>query len=233
MHKHPFFLVQSMYIEKSIYRLNRRKKLNSHTVQYPLILLIGIFSFLSNVKAQTDLIDLEIISTEFEYEIRYATTNNFVGEKLYECPKCLLRPEVVKALILANQYFCENGYRIKIYDCYRPLDIQMKMWSKVPRATYVANPNELGSIHNRGAAVDITLVTLEGCYVNMGTDFDHFGPKAHIDNQNLSDEINQNRTLLFDGMRSSGFNTIRTEWWHFSYRNNSFFNIENTPLPCD
>lgn len=207
--------------------------MKSLTLPYPLILLLGIFSFLTNVKAQVDLIDLESLSNEFEYEMRYATSNNFVGEILYECPKCLLRAEVAKALILANQYFCDNGYRIKIFDCYRPLDTQMKMWSKVPRATYVANPNKEGSIHNRAAAVDITLVTLEGCEVDMGSDFDHFGPKAHSDNPNISDEIKLNRNLLFSGMRSFGFFTIRTEWWHFSYQKNLSYPIENIPLPCN
>ena len=88
------------------------------------------FSFSSEAKFQEPLVNLENLSTEFRYEIRYATPNNFIGETLYDCPKCLLRPEVAEALLQANQYFCEKGYRIKIYDCYRPLDVQKKMWAK-------------------------------------------------------------------------------------------------------
>ncbi len=184
-------------------------------------------------KAQKTLVDIATLSTEFAYEIRYATPNNFIGETLYDCPKCLLRHEIAQALLEANQYFCEKGYRIKIYDCYRPLDVQKKMWAKVPRATYVGNPYGNGSIHNKGAAVDITLETLDGCYVEMGSDYDYFGREAHIDNYNFSKEILANRKLLFEGMRKFGFNTIRTEWWHFSFRKNWLYKTLNIPLPCN
>ena len=197
----------------------------------PFILLL--FSFSSEKIPQNDLVDISEISSEFEYEIRYATPNNFIGEKLYDCPKCLLRPQVAQALLAANQYFCERGYRIKIFDCYRPLDVQKKMWAKVPRATYVANPYEKGSIHNKGAAVDITLVTLEGCYLDMGSDYDFFGRAAHIDNLNFSEEILARRKLLSEGMQIHGFKTVRTEWWHFSFKKNWSYETLNTPLPCD
>ncbi len=199
-----------------------------------ILFFICIFlSFSSEEKFQEPLVNLEKLSTEFSYEIRYATPNNFIGETLYDCPKCLLRPEVAGALLQANQYFCEKGYRIKIYDCYRPLDVQRKMWAKVPRPTYVGNPSGNGSIHNKGAAVDITLETLEGCYVEMGSDYDYFGREAHIDNYNFSKEILNNRKLLFEGMRKFGFNTIRTEWWHFSFQKNWSYKTLNVPLPCD
>lgn len=199
-------------------------------------LLFSVLFFLgicSKVNAQEKLVNLKELSTEFEYEIRYATPNNFIGETLYDCEVCLLVPEVAEALLLANQYFCEKGYRIKIYDCYRPLDVQKKMWKKVPRATYVGNPYGNGSIHNKGAAIDMTLETLEGCYVEMGSDYDYFGREAHIDNYNFSKEILDNRKLLFEGMRKFGFNTIRTEWWHFSYKKNRSYKTLNDPLPCD
>ncbi|PKA84127.1 D-alanyl-D-alanine dipeptidase [Ulvibacter sp. MAR_2010_11] len=182
---------------------------------------------------QNELVFLSDLSTEFNYEIRYATPDNFIGETLYNCAKCLLRPEVAQALLQANQFFCEKGYKIKIYDCYRPLDVQKKMWSKVPRPTYVANPYGSGSIHNKGAAVDITLETLEGCYVEMGSDYDFFGPAAHIDNYNFSNKILANRRLLIEGMRKYGFNTVRTEWWHFNFQRNRSYTTLNIPLPCE
>lgn len=200
---------------------------------YLLLFTCLSFSFSSEEKTQSPLVNLEDLSTEFSYEIRYATPNNFIGETLYDCPKCLLRPDVAEALLKANQFFCEKGYRIKIYDCYRPLDVQKKMWAKVPRATYVGNPYGNGSIHNKGAAVDITLETLDGCYVEMGSDYDYFGREAHIDNYNFSKEILANRKLLFEGMRKVGFNTIRTEWWHFSFQKNWSYKTLNIPLPCD
>ena len=182
---------------------------------------------------QSDLMDMAFYGTEFNYEIRYATPDNFIGETLYDCDKCLLQPEVATAVWEANQYFCELGYKIKFYDCYRPLDVQKFMWSKVPRPTYVANPYGKGSIHNRAAAVDISLVTLEGCFVEMGSDYDFFGRASHIDNYNFSTEILNNRKLLIEGMRKHGFQTVRTEWWHYSFRKNYGFPILNRELPCE
>lgn len=199
----------------------------------PFLTAVLFFGFSSEKTLQAPLVDIESLSTEFNYEIRYATPNNFIGEALYDCSKCLLQPEVAEALLNANQYFCEMGYRIKIYDCYRPLDVQKKMWAKVPRPTYVGNPFGNGSVHNKGAAVDLTLETLEGCYVEMGSDYDYFGREAHIDNYNFPKEILANRKLLFEGMRKFGFNTIRTEWWHFSYKKNWSYKTLNVPLPCD
>jgi len=183
--------------------------------------------------SQNSLISLATLSSEFSYEIRYATPNNFIGETLYDCAVCLLQPEVSEALLKANQYFCERGYRIRIYDCYRPLDVQKKMWAKVPRPTYVANPYGKGSVHNKGAAIDMTLETLEGCFLEMGSDYDFFGRAAHIDNYNLSEEILERRKLLFEGMRKFGFQTVRTEWWHFSFRKNWSYPTLNEALPCD
>lgn len=198
-----------------------------------LILSLLSVTFSSWVLIQKPLIDLAKFSDQFTYEIRYATSNNFIGETLYDCPKCLLRPEVAEALLEANKYFHEKGYRIRIYDCYRPLDVQKKMWTKMPRPGYVGNPYGNGSIHNRGAAVDMTLETLEGCHVEMGSEYDHFGKAAHIDNYDFSKEILENRKILFEGMRKFGFAPIRTEWWHFSFRKNLSYGILNIPLPCD
>jgi D-alanyl-D-alanine dipeptidase len=198
-------------------------------------LLLASLLFLIPVKplVSDDLMDMAYYGTEFDYEIRYATPDNFIGETLYDCVKCLLQPEVAKAVWEANQYFCELGYKIKFYDCYRPLDVQKYMWSKVPRPTYVANPYGKGSIHNRAAAVDITLVTLDGCFVEMGSDYDFFGRASHIDNYNFASEILNNRKLLIEGMPKHGFQTVRTEWWHYSFRKNYGFPILNVRLPCD
>lgn len=156
------------------------------------------FIFFMVGTAQSKLINIASLSPDFSYEIRYATTNNFVGVELYDCGKCLLQTDVAEALHKANLHFLKMGYKIKVFDCYRPLDIQKKMWEKVPNAAYVANPYGKGSIHNRGAAVDLTLVTLEECELDMGTDYDFFGREAHIDYLKLSDTILQNRKVLLD-----------------------------------
>ena len=198
------------------------------------ILLFLSFLFVgTNTLQKSLLIDMNIYGAEFDYEIRYATVNNFIGEVLYDCSKCLLQPEVAEAVFKANQYFCELGYKLKFYDCYRPLDVQKYMWSKVPRPTYVANPYGKGSIHNKGAAVDITLVTLDGCFVDMGSDYDFFGRASHIDNFNFSSEILENRKLLREGMIAHGFRTVRTEWWHYSFKQSWRFKTMNEKLHCE
>lgn len=200
-----------------------------------LFILFSIFisSYVTAQNNEDELVNLQELSDDFVYEMRYATANNFIAEQLYDCAKCMLRPEVAEALVKANEYFMSIGYRIRIYDCYRPLDVQKIMWNKVPRAGYVGNPYGNGSIHNRGAAVDMTIETMDECHVDMGTEFDHLGPAAHINNYNFPKGIINNRNLLFEGMKKFGFSPIRTEWWHFHYKKTHSYSILNVPLPCD
>ena len=165
--------------------------------------------------ADTTFILLADYNSDFEFDIRYATKNNFLDAKVYECAACYTRVKTAKALINANKEFMKHGFRIKFFDCYRPNSVQHKMWAIVPNPQYVANPVK-GSIHNKGGAVDITLVTLDGKEVDMGTDFDYFGKKAYHDNTDLPAHILENRRLLKQTMEKHGFWSIRTEWWHYN-----------------
>ena len=164
--------------------------------------------------------------------MRYATNNNFLKSTVYECNACLLRKEVARDLVKANDHFMAKGYRIKLFDCYRPLDVQKKMWKILPDARYVANPSR-GSIHNRGGAVDLTLVDESGTELDMGTDFDHFGKEAHHDYQNLDPTVIQNRKLLKDGMEKFGFKPISTEWWHYNFRSTRDYPVSNFKTKCN
>lgn len=185
--------------------------------------------------AQNDLqsfVRLADLDDTFAYDMRYATDNNFLKEKVYECDLCVIRMEVAKSLIAANEYFKNLGYKIKFFDCYRPLDVQKKMWEVFPNPKYVANP-EYGSIHNRGGAVDITLVDELGNQLDMGTKFDHFGEEAHHAYSNLSPEVLKNRKLLKEGMISSGFTAIRTEWWHYNFGSSKKYTVSNFQVECE
>ncbi|WP_188441572.1 M15 family metallopeptidase [Planktosalinus lacus] len=195
--------------------------------------LLLLFSGFSISKNQTEnpLVDITELSSMFYLDIRYATANNFLKEPLYDCAKCLLLPEVAEAVINASYYFCDRGYALKFFDCYRPLSVQKQMWEKVPNPIYVADP-AVGSVHNRGAAVDVTLATLEGEPVAMGTDYDFFGKAAHIDNFNLPEEVLANRKVLQEGMLYFSFATIQSEWWHFNYKNKSGAPVMDAPLSC-
>lgn len=197
-----------------------------------ILYFILLFSFTSFLKKADNLVSINSLSSTFLLDIRYATTNNFLNEKLYDCSVCLLLPEVAEALNNANYYFCDRGYVMSIFDCYRPLSVQKKMWAKKSNPIYVADP-AIGSVHNRGAAIDLTLRTVNGEDIDMGTAYDFFGRAAHIDNLNLPNEVLENRKILQDGMKSFGFATIQSEWWHFNFVKKSGAPVLNIPLPCN
>lgn len=180
----------------------------------------------------TTFVDLSDYSDAFVYDMKYATEDNFLKSKVYDCAACLLRLKTVKALVNANENFIKKGYRIKIFDCYRPLDIQKKMWTIVPNPKFVANPAK-GSIHNRGGAVDITLVTLDGQEVEMGTSFDFFGQEAAHGYPFLDKKIMDNRKLLKKIMKKNGFVSFDSEWWHYSLSNASKDAVANTKWKCN
>ncbi len=182
--------------------------------------------------ADTTFVRLADYSPDFAYELRYATENNFLKAQVYECAECYTRVKTARALIAANRDFMEKGYRIKFFDCYRPNDVQYKMWEIVPNPQYVADPRK-GSIHNKGGAVDITLQTLEGRELDMGTDFDFFGRKAYHDNTDLPANILENRKLLKETMEAHGFWSIRTEWWHYNLGTASNDPVANFTWKCD
>jgi len=179
------------------------------------------FPSLENI-ADSTFIRLADYSDGFSYEMRYATTNNFLKAKVYDCAECYTRAKTAKALLLANADFKKQGYKIKFFDCYRPNDVQYKMWAIVPNPQYVANPVK-GSIHNKGGAVDITLVTLSDEAVDMGTDFDFFGKRAYHDNLDLESDVLKHKY---------GFWSIRTEWWHYNLSSASNDAIANFKWSC-
>lgn len=148
-------------------------------------------------------------------DMRYATPDNFLHQVLYPCDKCYLRPDVAKALQQAAQAAANMNVRLVLFDCYRPHAVQKKMWELVPDTNYVADPN-IGSMHNRGLAVDLSLATPDSTLLNMGTPFDFFGPEASIEYAALPDSVRQNRLLLRSIMENAGFSVLPTEWWHYA-----------------
>jgi len=179
----------------------------------------------------TTFVNLKDFSPDFVYDMKYATDDNFLKSKVYDCAECYLRYKTVKALISANQRFMKKGFKIKLFDCYRPLDIQKKMWAIVPNPEYVANPSK-GSIHNRGGAVDITLVDFDGKELDMGTSFDFFGKEASHDYLDFSKEIRNNRKLLRKVMAKEHFNSFDSEWWHYNLKTGLKDGVSNFKWEC-
>jgi zinc D-Ala-D-Ala dipeptidase len=186
----------------------------------------------SPIVNDTTFVNLKDYSKDFVYDMKYATSDNFLKAKVYDCAECFLRLKTVKALIAANAAFMKMGYKIEIFDCYRPLDIQKRMWKIVPNPSYVADPAK-GSIHNRGGAVDITLVDSTGAALDMGTPFDFFGIEASHNYQNLSQEIIANRELLKRTMIEKGFNSFDSEWWHYNLKSALNDKVSNAKWKCD
>jgi zinc D-Ala-D-Ala dipeptidase len=180
----------------------------------------------------TTFVKLIDFSSDFVIDMKYATKDNFLKNKVYDCDECYLRLKTVKSLVQANEEFIALGYRIKLFDCYRPLDIQKKMWAIIPNTDYVANPAK-GSIHNRGGAVDITLIDKKGKELDMGTSFDFFGPEASHNYQDISKKIRKNRTLLKSVMLKHNFKSFDSEWWHYNLIDSNKDKLANFKWNCN
>lgn len=177
-------------------------------------------------------VNIEDLNKEIVLDLRYATTNNFMELQIYDCPKCLMRLATAKALLKAQAELKEQGLGFKMFDCYRPQSAQYKLWKKVPDRRYVAPPSR-GSMHSRGGALDLTLLNLETQeQLEMGTHYDYFGKEAYWVNQDLPQEVLDNRQLLRTTLEKHGFKTVTTEWWHFNYRR-AWFSLSNKQWSCE
>lgn len=176
-----------------------------------------------------ELIELAKMDFSIKQEMVYATPRNFLKKAVYSKPKCLLRRSVAEALVRVQDRLKLEGLGLKVWDCYRPLSVQQKMWEMVPDEKYVADPKK-GSQHNRGAAVDITLVGREGQELEMPTAFDDFTEKAHRDYKRSSKIAQKNKNHLEVAMAKEGFTGLPTEWWHFDFKEAEKFPLEDLPL---
>ncbi|AFZ11522.1 peptidase M15D vanX D-ala-D-ala dipeptidase [Crinalium epipsammum PCC 9333] len=179
--------------------------------------------------SNTQLSDIQSVNKDIVVEMRYATADNFMGKKVYPVAKCLLKPTVAKKLSAVQQDLAPLGLGLKVYDCYRPLSIQKLMWEIKPDEDYVANP-ATGSRHNRGAAVDLTLVDSTGKELEMPSAFDDFTKKAHRNYTGSSVTARQNSLLLEAAMKRRNFTSIAKEWWHFDSPDWKKFPVMDLPL---
>jgi len=172
------------------------------------------------------MVELKSTIPGIQYDLRYATENNFMHQKLYRSgTTTFLRLPVAKALAKVQEELSRQGLSLKIWDAYRPYEVTVKMWEPIKDDRYVADPKK-GSGHNRGIAVDLTIVEKEnGHELNMGTGFDNFSDTAHPGFTNLPQEILSNRTLLKTVMEKYGFKALDTEWWHFFWSDSDHFEL--------
>jgi D-alanyl-D-alanine dipeptidase len=169
--------------------------------------------------SDNELVSIKQLIPDIVLDIRYNSTDNFTAQKLYSTDEALLAHGMVKRLKPVQDSLRIRGLGLKIYDGYRPRAIQYLMYEIYPNPAYVANP-ATGSIHNRGAAIDLSIVNLStGLEIPMPTRFDWFGPEAgHGYTGNLTAEQIANRELLRTMMENvGGFTRYDAEWWHYTY----------------
>ena len=147
-------------------------------------------------------------------DLKYATTDNFTGQVIYDNADAYLRYGTIKKLMLVQNELKAKGYKLVLWDGYRPVAAQFKLWDICPDPNYVSNPNNGFSKHSRGNTVDITIVTFDGQAVEMPTGFDDFTEKADREYSDVTQEAAQNSQMLEDIMTKAGFNGYRGEWWH-------------------
>jgi D-alanyl-D-alanine dipeptidase len=176
------------------------------------------------------MVELKTIVPNIQYDLRYATVNNFMHQQVYKNgSNTFLRLGVARALARVQQELNEKNLSLKIWDAYRPYSVTQKMWDLIKDERYVADPKK-GSGHNRGIAVDLTIIDRKtGKELDMGTGFDNFTDTAHQDFKNLPDEILNNRSLLKTAMEKYGFVAMQTEWWHFYWHDPGFEVLDIDP----
>ena len=197
---------------------------------------------------KTDFAEIGSVIDDAAFDIRYYSPNNFTGNKIagYKAPRAYMTKEALSALAKAAEDLRAQGYRLLIWDSYRPqkavdnfvkwindpVDMGDKSFypnlqkSDLLSGNYVAAK----SGHTRGSTVDLTIIKKDGSFVDMGGTFDLFSEVSHPDYQNLTDEQKNNRKILHDAMVKAGFNAIDSEWWHFTLKDepykDTYFNFD-------
>jgi beta-N-acetylhexosaminidase/D-alanyl-D-alanine dipeptidase len=184
-----------------------------------------------------DLVDIATVDGTIVVDIRYATPHNFTGIAVYPVARCLLRRDVAERLARVQQTLRAETLGLKVWDCYRPFSVQQRFWQLVPDERYVARPvvdaagmPVEGSKHNRGAAVDVTLVDHVGRELKMPTGYDDFSESAHRDVKARSATAQHNSEHLESVMVAEGFEPLPTEWWHFDGPGWERYPLSDVPL---
>ena len=203
------FIVLLLAIEVSVVAQN---KYGLKAMTYP--------EYKASIKADPDkeLIDLEKFVPGLVMDIRYATTNNFTHEKIYNMAKAYARRPVAEALKKVQEELKPQGLGIKMFDAYRPYKATIKFYEVYRDTTYVASPYR-GSRHNRGCALDLAVIDLKtGEELKMPTEYDSFKKEAWPSTPVSDPLIRRNRQLLIDIMTKYGFRVNGSEWWHYDFK---------------
>jgi D-alanyl-D-alanine dipeptidase len=192
----------------------------------------GIARYKLQVKANPDkqLVEIKKYIPGIALDLRYATSNNFMHRRMYTTAKAFARLPVVKALQQVEAELKTQGLGLKIYDAYRPYSVTVNFYEMASDTNFVADPRK-GSKHNRGCAIDLSLINLKtGKELDMPTGFDSFSRKAGADYMDLPAQQIANRELLKAVMAKYGFRVISTEWWHYDFTGWAGYELLDIPV---
>jgi zinc D-Ala-D-Ala dipeptidase len=182
-------------------------------------------------------VDIATVDPTIAIDMRYASANNFTKVVVYPVARCLLRRDAAERLARVQARLRAEDKGLKVWDCYRPFSVQKKFWKLVSDDRYVAEPVAdrqgrplRGSKHNRGAAVDLTLVDGAGRPLEVPTDHDDFSRRAHRGAAGASPAARANAQRLEDVMKAEGFEPLPTEWWHFDAPGWEKYPLSDQPL---
>ena len=204
------------------------------TSAYGVEIITKIADYQKIVQADTAkrMVSLKKYIPHIIYDLKYGTINNFMHRQMY-APRprqTFLRQPAALALAQVQHELNSKGYGLKIFDAYRPYSVTVRFWELVKDDRYVANPSK-GSGHNRGLAVDLTIVELAtGQELDMGTGFDNFTDSAHLGFMDLPAVVLGNRRFLKGIMERYGFTALETEWWHFYWPNDRGYEVLDLPF---
>lgn len=182
---------------------------------------------------QGEMTELRSLIPSIRYELKYATRDNFTKVRLYpkNTNRTYLRKEPALALAEVANEFSAMGLGLKVWDAYRPFSVTVRFWELIRDERYVANPAKGGSGHNKGTAIDLTLVDLDtGEELKMPTGFDDFSEAAHHGYLHPDQDRVKNRELLRSIMEKHGFRKLETEWWHYSWPNSEQAEVLDLPI---
>lgn len=189
------------------------------------------------VSAQTSansagLVNLMELHSGLQFDIHYATPDNFMNRPLYPHPVAFLKRPAANALLRVQRQLEEQGVGLVVYDAYRPWTITREMWDETTpqQHRFLADPDE-GSNHNRGCAVDVGLVDLETSrQLDMGSAYDEMSPRAYFAYSGCTRSQAARREQLRDAMTDEGFRPLVHEWWHFDYRDAKSYPVLDIPF---
>ena len=207
-----------MFLERRWQRTSQTMQIRRSNVWFSLFVALAATLVSIDANAGGPLVDIQSVNPTIVVDLRYAGSNNLVKHPLYpQGMRALARPQVAAALTTAQTLLRRYQYGLKIWDAYRPVAAQTKLWQASRNSDYVANPEAgVGSLHSWGIAIDATLVDSWNRPVSMPSDFDDFTPAAMWRYTGPSFEVLGHLRLLQWAMGRAGFCGMRTEWWHFT-----------------